>query len=109
MSAQVRIDDDVAEALDKAVARAGGGISRSHAANVRLRQALGLPLVPGAALTERPAATGGVGISSPARVVVRQVTGPTATARAARSGCTHPVNRRIGDHCGACGSPIKSR
>lgn len=77
---QVRLDPEVAEVLARAAERAGH--STTVEANVRLRRALGMPLV-GAA---RPTAAG------------------TATARAPGAGCPHPPARRFKGQCLACGT-----
>lgn len=74
---QVRLDDDVAEALRRAADRAEHSVAVE--ANAALRRALGV----------RSPTTG-------AR--------SAASARAPRAGCVHPVARRSKGQCMACGT-----
>lgn len=81
---QVRLDDDVAAALGRAADRSGR--SASQEANWWLRKALGLA----AAGNRQPAtaATASASVSAP------------------QAPCRHPINRRIGNRCGACGATL---
>ncbi len=106
MARQVRIDDTVAEAL---AARWGDEVSLSAAANADLRVALGLkaslapPEPPQERHQERPVSPSGApGAGAgkrPAQTSRRP--GAIATGR-----CRHPINRRIGEHCAACGARV---
>lgn len=81
---QVRLDEDVAAAVGRAAERSGR--SHSQEANWWLRKALGL----GAA--QPPAG-------------IRQA-GASASVAAPSAPCRHPVNRRIGNRCAACGATL---
>lgn len=74
---QVRLDEDVAEALRRAAERAEHSVTVE--ANAALRRALGV----------RPTTTAGH-------------TG--AQARAPRARCVHPAARRVKGQCMACGA-----
>lgn len=86
---QVRLDGDVAEALQAVVEREG--VSLAHVVNSRLRSALGL----------RPA---GKGQGPVGRAFARAATGRVGGDR-----CPHPIGRRIGDRCAVCGATVKAR
>lgn len=73
---QVRLDDDVAEALRRAADRAEHSVTVE--ANAALRRALG--------------------VRSPTPPLGR------ASARAPRAGCPHPAARRSKGQCMACGT-----
>lgn len=88
---QVRLDPDVQAALERDTARKGGSLS--SAANRALRRGLGLRH------TDRPEA-------EPRPATVTGARGRAAGQRTAGP-CRHPVNRRIGEHCAACGAKLK--
>lgn len=79
--AQVRLADDVVAKLQPLADEAGHSLAAE--ANRQLRRALGL------------------GTSS--QVVTARV---PSKARAARSRCRHPLYRRVGAFCAACGEKI---
>lgn len=84
---QLRVSDDVAAALERAIERDGSGRSLSAEADVWLRRALGIRS----------------GARAP-QSVLASAHAPRAGATAA--GCVHPVNRRLGEHCGQCGNRV---
>lgn len=90
MTRQVRLDDDVAEALERAAEREG--VSLSAASNRWLRKALAMKPARSGPLT--PASAPGAGLAS---VRAARASGP----------CSHPVGRRIGEHCGQCGAIVR--
>lgn len=77
---QVRLDPDVADALD----RVRGDRSLSHVANAKLRQLLGLP-APGTAHDDPDAVVEHAGTNA----VVRAPSGPVLPGRAFRGGGWH--------------------
>lgn len=81
--AQVRLDRDVESALRAVVASDGGSVAQ-HANRV-LRAALDLTAAD-------------PGRSGPASVSAPSLTG--------QNRCQHPVTRRIGNRCGACGAEL---
>jgi hypothetical protein len=78
MAKQVRLDDEIVVALQGSEF-AGGDVSLSAAANAALRDRLLPP------------------------VGARRGKASTAPVR---RGCVHPVGRRIGNNCGACGAGL---
>lgn len=112
-SAQVRLDDDVRDLL---LTHDG---SLSNAANAILRPALGLGpkprtrrdphykhfpnAVPAGRIDVLPPPV----VQTPAPVVERPVARPTnARVGRARGRCPHPITRRIGTVCAACGREV---
>lgn len=91
----VRIEHDVNDALKAQAARPGETRSVTQLADHHLRHGLGLATTPaGDQPRARPAR-----VSSPrAR---RTSGGPTPPGK-----CSHPIGRRIGDHCAACGAKV---
>jgi hypothetical protein len=86
---QVRLDDDVIGALDAIVERTGASLS--GAANAQLRRALNM--VPKNSTVPPSLTSGAASLHAPDT----------------RRGCRHPVGRRIGNHCAACGTQLKVR
>jgi hypothetical protein len=99
---QVRLDPDVQAALERDVERKGGSLS--SAANQRLRAGLGL-----AAGGRKPRGRASERAATGAQQTTIASAAGRRTANATPSTCPHPVARRIGERCGACGSAIPRR